>query len=47
VPAAAPTDDVRLNAFGVEFNRYIARLESGIRDIQQWKRVQAAWEKLS
>lgn len=41
-----PVDEVRLNAFGREYNEYVAKLMRGQLDLQQWARVVKEWERL-
>jgi len=41
-----PVDDVKLNAFVLEYNDYIAALQRGELNIKQWARVLRAWEHL-
>jgi|GEM_PF-4039071 len=42
-----PDDEGRLNAFADAYNSYVMRLKSGERSIEQWKRVERAWERLN
>jgi hypothetical protein len=42
-----PDDDGKLNAFAEAYNSYVMRLHRGERSIEQWKRVERAWERLN
>lgn len=41
-----PDDEGRLNGFADAYNAYVIALKRGERSIEQWKRVQRAWERL-
>lgn len=41
-----PDDEGRLNGFADAYNAYVLALKRGERSIEQWKRVQRAWERL-
>ena len=42
----APSDLVRMNHFGDEYNKYIGKLNEGVRDIKQWEKVKKAWKEI-
>lgn len=41
-----PDDEGRLNGFADAYNAYVLALKRGERSIEQWKRVERAWERL-
>lgn len=42
----APEDPDTMNAFAAEYNKYVTMLHSGIVDVHQWAKVEAAWSRL-
>ena len=42
----APSDIDKLNAFAIEYNDYIVKLQQSILDVKQWKRVEESWKRI-
>ena len=42
----APEDPETMNAFAGEYNKYVTLLHSGVVDLRQWAKVEAAWNRL-
>lgn len=45
--AKTVTDIDQLNGFAVEYNAYIASLQQGVLDTKRWKKVVAAWQRMT
>lgn len=43
----AATDSEAMNLFSHEYNEYVDRLNRGIVDVKQWRRVVDAWRKIA
>ena len=45
-PVGAPTDLVRLMAFSLKYNKYLAQLKAGRIDLDLWEEVDEQYHKL-